>query len=48
MQRNQELDAVDYSILEPKNYPQFKQSQSIDYPVDWLNQDSIDSLAQGS
>ena len=24
MQKNQELDAVDYSILDPKSYPQYK------------------------
>lgn len=36
--------------MEPKNFPAFKEASrnSQDYPVDWLNQDSIDSLKQTS
>ena len=46
MQKNQELDGVDYSQVDPKQHPAFKPTQSTDSikQPEWLNQDSIDSL----
>ena len=35
-------------MLEPKNYPAYKEKETIDYPIDWLYGDSIESVRQNS
>ena len=40
---------VDYSMFDPKDFPPVPSTTnqtSREYPVDWLNQDSVESLQQ--
>ena len=48
MQALQEAEDTDYAQLEPKNYPPYKEKEALEYPIDWLQADSIESARQNS